>query len=239
MPNENGEYTQEEAQELATKIQTLETEVANSKATLENSLVLPKEGATQEQISAVMAVLGAVTKPEDLAEVVKDDKAFDALKPVFVKAGLTKAQVKEVYEGYMNYANEQITAIATKNKTEVEALQKEWGADWDANIASAKAIVGKLGIDKVGLNQLEASIGSANMLKMFHTVSKASVEPEIKGGEAPGGAGSYIASNPADAQEKINALMKDPAFAKKLAEGDKEATKQFNDLHKVRYGGGK
>lgn len=240
MPNENGEYTQEEAQALATEVTTLKTEAANTKAAMEKMIELPAEGATEAQITAALTRIGAVTKPEELSDIAKDDAAFEALKPAFVAAKLSKAQTKAVYDAYMNYASGKIKEANEKNIAEVEALKKEWGADWDPNIAAAKEVVTKLGIDKVGLNQLEAHIGAANIIKMFHTVSKAAAEPDVRGGDGGAAGGSqYVASNPTDAQAKIDALMKDPKFGELLAKGDPAATKQFNDLHKVRYSGGK
>lgn len=240
---EGGEQEQEQSTEqTAEQIAAAEAAAQAAKqpqVDLEKFLELPSKDATPEQIAKAFERLGAISKPEDLADIAKDDAGFDAMKNTFIEAKVTKGQVEKIYSGFNEYINTQMTAIKTKNEENMNTLKKEWGNDFDNNVNQAKDVVSKLGLSKEDIQGLEVSIkDSALVLKIFHAIAKATSDGTIKVGEHSGDS-NYVASNPADASAKIAALMKDPAFAEKIAKGDPEASRIFGELHKVRYPGGR
>lgn len=193
----------------------------------------PEKDATEAQLGAVYARLGAISKAEDIADIAKEDPLFDSMKETFIGAKMTKAQVKTIYDTFIGNVNKQLETAKVENTTKYEALKKEWGDDFDTKIVTIKDGISKLGLDINTVKKLEVSIGSAEILKMFDTIFKASKDGDLKPGAQ--NKENIVPTDRTAAIEKLDSLMKDVSFANKIASGDVEATKLFNDLHKVIY----
>ena len=90
----------------------------------------------------------------------------------------------------------------------------------------------KFGMTAAQLEALKTSMGPAHALKFLHAIgAKLGVEPGFVQGNREGGFGV----TPAEAVAKIAAAKQDPAFRKRLAEKDMQATADWRMWHKIGY----
>lgn len=200
---------------------------------------LPTEGATPEQIAAVYERLGSLKTPEDYAALSESDVVKNFSK-TFHEAKLTKSQVEAIDKGWNEFITAQQQQVVATSQAQVEELKTEWGKDYETNMNEAKQVVAKLGFTKDDMQLIELGIGTKNIIKLFYNIAVKTREGRIKGGDSGNKTDmKSMPTDPATAKAKIEELTKDTAFAQKIANGDAEASKLFNDLHRVAYPGGK
>lgn len=166
-----------------------------------------------------------------------DEKLAEAFKEFAFKNGLTQKQAEGIVKGWnelhASKAQAQVEAMVAKSNDQQVALKKEWGAAHDQNINIAKAATRNLGLSQEQVDALESSIGFDGTMKLLHKFGSATGEH----GYVPGSPAGGGILPPAAAQARIKDLQKDPGFAKKLMDKDSEATRQWNDLHKMAFPG--
>ena len=130
----------------------------------------------------------------DLPEAAKGlDKSYEAFHQQLVQKlhanrvplGAAKALAGEI-AGYNARALADLDAQIAREKSELEAgLKAEWGARFDANRELAGRAMKTLGIGEADAGELDALMGSARMVKLFHKLGAAMGEDRLvtdKGG---------------------------------------------------------
>ena len=207
---------------------------------LAKMIALPTDDMKAEDYLAMMDKLGRPATVADYKVVVPEGEdptfATDVL-PMLHSAGLTKRQVDTLvptWNKHMSDANAKANEAYNK---EMGELKTEWADKFDHNIDLAKRTAAELGIPKENLVKLEkGATGSKGLWKMFYEISKRTSDGTIKGAGAGVNKTTVNYANPAEADAKIKELMASKEFATKMAAGDPEATKLFNDLHAAKYG---
>ena len=202
---------------------------------------LPKDGDTAA-LDAVYSKLGRPADPKgykfDTIEGF-DAKGLDGLRPAFHKLGLNNAQANGLVKELVSQeAAEQTTKKAefdAKVLAENELLQREWGAAHEKNTRVVQGVARELGVSVEAIDALEAAIGTAATLKLFHTIgTKFGGEDRFIGsGTGPGFKGVM---SPDAARARINVLKNDKEFTTKLYSGNADATAEWDRVHKYAAG---
>jgi hypothetical protein len=142
----------------------------------------PGEGATEEEIAAYREKMGIPAKAEeyelgDLPKGLQRDEALDQwFRGSALEAGLNGEQAKALYSAWNGLMAERVSALqeaAAESKKQVEVqLKKEYGSEYDGNMALAKRVMSMGGPDL--WNYLEES-GMGNdprMVRLFVNYGK-------------------------------------------------------------------
>lgn len=168
-----------------------------------------------------------------------DQQFADAFRGLADKANLTHAQA----EALVGWWNER-SSTSIKQATEAEALsrtnadqnlKKEWGQAFEQNKNIADNAARSLGLGEKEVVALAQALGPDGALKTLLKLGKATGEADFVG-SGPGGKGAGILS-PDQAKNEINTLMTDPSFTKRLMAKDSDATRKWDNLHKMAFGG--
>jgi len=127
------------------------------KAIKEKAIVIPGENAKPEDIDAFHKAIGrpdtpedyGFTKPDNLPEgVVWDDERMAAYAKVFHANGIPKAAAHAIVQAHTESVIQEAAADEKAQKEFLEAstvaIKKEWGKDFEANLAQSEAIIEKL-----------------------------------------------------------------------------------------------
>ena len=191
----------------------------------------------------------------DLSEVYKqlgrpdDAKGYELGDTDFAKAaseklfelGLSKKQATEL--ATFIAAQDEVNKKAEEEKwnanveSGIKELQKEWGADYEANTAVAQQavrdIAAKTGFTEEELNKIESTLGTDKATKLFYAI-----------GAAQGGVKSLQNYNagqetPEIAAFKLKELKQDKEFVARLAKNEHKAVQEMNRLTALAMGGNK
>ncbi len=161
------------------------------------SVVIPGKDATPQDWEAFYKRLG---RPETKAEyeleklflpdgVTRDEKTEEAFKAIAFELGLTKDQAKRLHK----YANEQMiagvsnlrSAMAARTEESRTALRKEWGGDYERNVAGITTLVRKFGGDDT-IQYLNSGPGNdAPLLKFLARITKVLSPDTLETGALP------------------------------------------------------
>ncbi len=178
-----------------------------------DKIALPREGDA-EGWNAVYDRLGRPENAEGYEIAVPDGVARDAafeeqMRGLFHKAGLTKAQVSALAEGWHGYLGAETArgeeARVEQAEREEEALRSEWGGSFDRRMEQARRAARQFG-DAELIDGLEEAVGRAAVFRMFARIGSAMAEDDLEG-EA-----SESFAQPGSVRAQIAALKADPAF---------------------------
>lgn len=201
-----------------------------------SSIRLPGEEATEEDWNEIFTKLG---RPEDLEGygeifpdlpegITWDESAQQGFKAAAHKAGLNPGQAKEILAWYSGYQRDvALEADREMGQTE-EALQQEWGANYDINLSLATRAVAKVGGQ--ALQQLLDTTGLGNhpeMIKTWARVGRILAEDKIIPAEVEGASTSQAAR---DKIASINADAEHPYHV-----GDQAAVEEMRKLFQLAY----
>lgn len=171
---------------------------------LGTSVQPPGEGATEEQRREFFKKLGAPEtaegyelSPPNLPEGLQTDEAFrNAFKQAALQAGLTTTQARQVYGWYTNYmidlvkSNGDANAKAAASTT--ETLQKEWGQEYEKEMALTLRAVDQFGGQELRdfFNSKEGiALGNHPVvIRAFNKIAHAVGEDNLVGGDGSGAA---------------------------------------------------
>lgn len=169
------------------------------KGKADNSIAVPGENATEEEIAAFYNRLGRPEKPDgygftapELPKGMKIDQDLERnFKEMAHKIGLTKNQAVQLYGWYnqsmINAFTSQTDARKTALNKAEETLRREWGNDYNQNIELMKRAVEQFGGED--FKNIMRSTGLGNdpvLIKTFYNIGKAMAEDTLITGE-PGG----------------------------------------------------
>lgn len=188
------------------------------------TVVLPKDDKDIEGLKAFNAKIGVPETPEGykLPLPQGDDGVFAKVASSwFHSAGVPAKAAEKIATAWNEYIASEVQKAEAADQAlsvqQLEALRTEWGQGFEAKAEfgrrGLRAIGKEAGLDDQDLKKLEASIGTAKMLKMFSKVGEAGGEALFAGGEG-GGSGSNFRISPQAAQQQIDAFRKDRAEGK-------------------------
>lgn len=155
--------------------------------------------------------------PEPLAKALGDDakKALPAFGEIFAKAGMTQSQVEPILNAYYAMAEQELVQrTASENlraQEGIKALQKEWGADFKKNMASAEMALNHLGTPELVAEVQRSGLGNnPAFVKMLTNAAGLMKEDPATGKLSSGG----FAAGPEQASQEIDLLFANEEFMK-------------------------
>jgi hypothetical protein len=161
------------------------------------------------------------------------NSAFDAGLSKDGASAVAKSVVKQMDDARKTAESQAQAKIAE----EKQALDKNWGANRDANLFLAKQAAQKLSIDPEAIAALEKmdKVGYAKVMEMFRDLG-------VKMGEARFITGGNNPNNPSimsvdQAKARKSELLADSVFQKKYLAGDSEARREMTSINTIIAGG--
>lgn len=160
------------------KLGDLAKSYANLEKKLGNSVNIPGDGATPEEVKAFYSKLGVPESADGYS--IKDEKA-GVFKEIAFNNNLTDAQAKAIYEGLASMgqkaveaSQEQMARIAAESD---RILKEEWGNEYSKNLEYLKRGIAAYGGNTLGA-KLKATglLYDADIVKMFASIGRANAE---------------------------------------------------------------
>lgn len=171
--------------------------------------------ATPEEWQGVFKKLGLPESPDKY-----ELKAPEGANPEFVgkfkqlahKAGILPKQAAELLEWYQGETKASVEAVETQRKADVEkaseALKREWGANFDKELAVTESALNEWGDDELkGLLKETGLNNHPAVIRLLNKFGKTLGEDKIKG--AGNGA---LGTSKAEVEARIESLRTEPAY---------------------------
>jgi hypothetical protein len=199
---------------------------------------------TPEEIASVMKRLGAPETVEEY-QLALPGEVSEKYKPVFeadlkwfgqsaLKHNLTRAQVKGVFEDYVEYQNGNLKTLnEATGRARSEALvilEKEHGDNLQAVLGNAAHVLNTFGDDSLKATLDETGLGNHTALVRFLNKVHPFISEEVSLDKAP-------AQTLAQLDGELNKALNDPAYLDKSLVGHKKAVENVTKLMKSRYPG--
>ena len=205
----------------------------------EKMITLPGEAAAPEEIDQFYNKLGRPETKEgyDFGDIDKNDPAVETMTAMFHEIGLTNQQANKMLGKLADYTKEQQAEADRQRQlneaTEDKDLQKEWGAKYEQQMATAAQAYRALGIDGDTVDKLQDAMGYAGLMRFMSEIgSKIGEDAYIDGN---GGGGFVNAMTPQQAQQRIAELKADKQFQQRYIGGEQTALEEMSKLHRMAY----
>lgn len=161
----------------------------------------------------------------------------DGFAAVAHKLGLSQKAAGEIYKWYVGKA-EGIETLGGEQKAEMhtaamEKVKTQWGQAYEQNTAIARNAVATLGLDAEALEKIEDALGTEWLMTTFHRIGQRLGEQAPANAEGRGAGREGFGVTPAEAQLKVEELLRDEAFVRRYYEGDREAVDRMQRLHQA------
>jgi hypothetical protein len=198
---------------------------------------LPEKPSDEAGWNAVYQRLGAPADPKeyDFSAVKRADGAvpdaalLDTMRATAAALRVAKDKAPDLANAVVKYLDgqkaETAAVAAAKLATEKADLAKSWGPNAEMNKLQAIQGAKRLGVDPDTVTQLENVVGYAKIMEMFRKIGAGTTEETFVEG---GGTGAPVTAGAA--QARLNELMNDAAWGKRLLSGDAAAVREFNAL---------
>jgi len=211
-----------------------------------NPLVIPKEGASAEEVAEFHKALGR-PDTEDGYEIIKPVEGSDArikvdavaekdFKDFAFKSGLSKSMAKSLQEFDLQRQQKALAAYDKTVETErVDAeakLRAEWGGDFDKNLEGAKKVLTKFGGDEALAWMDKGQGNNPTVIKMLANIAKNFTEDALVGKSA-----TSLTMGKAEAQAEIDSIRNDPKHAHNddTHKGHQDAIQYMKMLYQIAY----
>lgn len=221
--------------------QNLEKMVGADKAG--RTVVLPKDANDKATSDVLWEKLG---KPKDFNEYKIElpqgaDATFsNTAKQAMHKANLTSEQATAMSQWYQAAELDRITEITTRHADEVQGLQKDWGANFDGNINTARAGWTAGGFTPEQIKAMEYAVGPNAFAKGFEKIGQSFKEAGPPGNDTRGASG-FQNLTPDAARARQTQLRSDPAFMARYNHSDPAmragAIEEMSKLAAIETGG--
>lgn len=205
------------------------------------SLVVPGEGASEDEVNAFHTAIGRPEKASDykfektkLPEgMVADEKMEGVFRDIAHKHGLNQTAASAIVAGINNYMiegfNTNNKAIEANQTESVKLLKTIWGKDYDANFKLAETAFKSFSPDAETQEMFGELGNNPAVIRTFQKIGQAMSEDKLKGGDG-GGVG-------VDAQKKIKEIKLDPKHPFNITNHPKheEAVAEMQTLYKQAY----
>lgn len=225
--------------DIYSSYRNLEKFAGGSKSLVE----MPGPDATPEQISQFYDKLGRPADPKGYELSVPEGGDADLVE-WFTKTAHAHGLRPEQAKGLFNEWNQMTQARAAgmednlrvESEQQINALKREWGAQYQANIDAGRRAAAGLGYDQNALTAMENKLGTAEMLKLFSTIGAKMGEPSFEGSGRSGDAGGF-GTTAASAKQQLEDLKSDQAFMKGYLEGRPDHVAKMTRLMGIAHGG--
>lgn len=233
--------------------QSLETVFGADKAGRPYAFI-PKDDAKPEELNEFFKKIGRpdTAKEYDWGDAIKegeDPKLLDSVSEAFHAAGLTGKQARALNKWRTDTAKAmkeaQDAAFLQQSTLEETALKKEFGSAWAQKEEIARRGFKLSGLSPAQIDLVERAIGTDKTYRMFIMFGEQSLEARAPAGDTESGGAKdnfNAALSPAQAQQRVNALMADANFMAKYNSPNlavrNVAIKQMEDLNKIVVSGG-
>ena len=215
--------------------------VEGQKMAGKKGLVVPGEGASDEERNAFFTAVGRPEKATDYKfekaqlpdGMVADEKMEGVFRDIAHKHGLNNAAASAIVSGINKYMidgfNTNNKATEDNQKASVELLKKTWGKDYDANFKLAETAFKSFAPDAATQEMFGELGNNPAVIQVFTKIGKAMSEDKLKGGDG-GGVGE-------DNIKKIREIKLDPKHPFNVANDPKhdEAVAEMQVLYKAAY----
>ena len=215
--------------------------VEGQKLSGKKGLVVPGEGASEDEVNAFHTAIGRPEKASDykfdkakLPEgMVADEKMEGVFRDIAHKNGLNQKAASEIVAGINNYMiegfNTNNKSIEENQKESVKLLKTIWGKDYDANFKLAESAFKSFAPDAETQEMFGELGNNPAVIRTFQKIGQAMSEDKLKGGDG-GGVG-------VDAQKKIKEIKLDMKHPFNMANHPKheEAVAEMQILYKQGY----
>lgn len=200
-----------------------------TKKVASSKLAVPAADAPPEAWDPVWSALGRPADPKEyelaLPEGQEASPVADAFRPIAHKLGLNNGQAKALSEFWNEQIGQMQTAWSEAGQREVDTLKQAMGDQYEARLAKAQAAFKALGGDPEIADQLDARLGSGQLLKFMMNLGERMGEHSRVDGDSEG-----LGADLANAADQIKALHRDKGFMEKFNAGDAEATAKYERL---------
>lgn len=208
-------------------------------------IITPKPDAPQSEKDAFYQRLGRPAKSEeyDFKEIKfpdgseLDDGFVSMLRGAAFKANASKEQATAIARDLVQFlakADEMDAAEqATKYNTEKMELERNWGANKEANLFIARQGAAKLGITPEAVAAMEKAAGYKAVMEGFLKAGLAFGEDRYIAGRVGNQQGVMTAEQ---ARARLTELRQDREWGAKLMKGDRATTEEFNALTAMMVG---
>lgn len=241
LSDDNFQYVQAKSYQNVDAVVTARRAAEKLIGVLENQIIKLPQDDKPESWAPIYERLG---RPKSAGEYGLEKLVPEGQDATFAKTaaewlhaeGLNTKQAQGITGKWNKFVADQQAAAAAKQQ-ETEALQRsqikaEWADQFEERFKVAQGAAEKFGMTADQLEGLKTAMGPAHALKFLHAIgAKLGVEPGFVQGNREGGFGV----TPAEAVAKIAAAKQDPAFRKRLAEKDMQATADWRMWHKIGY----
>lgn len=230
------------AESLISKARNLEQFIGADKA--QRGVIIPKPDAKPEEWAAFWQKAGGVPKTADgypLPKGLEKDPIVAKFRDHAFKTNMPMAHWKDtaawIAAETENMQNQQTVEFGQKAEQEMTAVQQAWGNQYDEKTAAgqraAAALIpheSKEQLQEV-LHKMEGALGTKFTMEFWANLGERMGEHGFISGGAPNGG----EQTPEAAKAEIRVLQGDKEFAKKVANGDADATAKWNRLHQIAF----
>ena len=207
---------------------------------------VPEAGAGAEEWERFYDTLGrpetpeeyGFQPPEDFPAELYDTERAERFAALAHRLGLTDDQARALHDAEVEAALERHAVvegeIAARERAESEALQREWGRDFEAKLEAAGRAARALATE-TEIDALADAVGTGQLVKLFARLGEALGEDRLAGTHGDGAVGAL------DAKAEIDRLSLDTDFTAALrdrrAPGHRQALERWRGLHRQAYPG--
>jgi hypothetical protein len=166
-----------------------------------------------------------------------DDPAFtDAVRGAALKHNLTPAQAQGMFGDLLKFQEQTETQSQTNAEaaiaTEKDALQKNWGNNFNLNLLEARAGAKALGFDEQIVGTLEKEVGYAKIMEALRSVGARFREPGAVGaGGTPGQMNGGVTTREQAVLRKQE-LLADSAWRQRYVDGGPNSAER-REMHNL------
>lgn len=187
----------------------------------QGKVAVPSEHSSPEEWEAFFQKVGRPHKadeyqlkaPDALKDVALDEKALGEVKALAHKHGLTQKQLGALGDWYFQTVGKSLEAVTAQQtqakEAAIDALKKEWGANYDANLQAAERGAAIVGITKEVFQADPALANNPHFIKAMAKVAEMTKEAPGAGLRNQGG-GIGI-NSPEQAKAEIAKIRGDKA----------------------------
>jgi len=205
-------------------------------------LTIP-DPADAEAVAAFRTKLGVPEAPEGYTTPTVELNGQPMDGTVFAgmshRMALTPEQHSVFVEGVGEYLNSAAAAEAQaseeKDVIEKNTLEREWGGLTQENYQAAAKAAKRFGLDTEKINRIQkGGLGYRETIELFTSIGRAFGEGKAPEVDSAAEAAPF-GLTPTVAKERLNGLMKDSEFRKRMDNGDADARGQWDRLKKVAF----
>lgn len=207
-----------------------------------NTVVLPKDGAEPQELDDFYNRLGRPESADKYELEIGDNADQDFVGWFKSKAherGLTQKQAAQFAKDYQDYSVARAEAAhadgTAKLESEIEALDKEWGAAREQKFQLGRNAAKEFGMDVETIDRLQDVLGYTRTMKFFADIGQKIGEGS---GVADAGSrsGTFETMTPEAATVRIGELMADKDWAAAYTGGSRVHLDQMSRLQRMAAG---